>query len=212
MNAKPVSERRLAANRANALKSTGPRTAEGKRTSSQNACKHHLYAKVHKLPPELEQLAFQDAVARTTGVEDPTLRTLLFHRYYLEGHRAYFRMTEAAILEEALALVGGDQRQADHWLVKQKTHLTALQRYYGSLSRQINRTQRAILRYLTQVGQASACAGLQSRPDEYFVNAPDTIKATVANPSNDQTQREIHPATIKPNRTGPHTPSAGRRQ
>lgn len=36
----PISEKRLAANRANAARSTGPRTAEGKARSSRNAVKH----------------------------------------------------------------------------------------------------------------------------------------------------------------------------
>jgi hypothetical protein len=41
---RPVSRRRLAANRANARKSTGPRTAAGKRRVSRNAIKHGLCA------------------------------------------------------------------------------------------------------------------------------------------------------------------------
>jgi hypothetical protein len=36
----PISEKRLAANRANAQRSTGPRTAEGKARSARNAVKH----------------------------------------------------------------------------------------------------------------------------------------------------------------------------
>lgn len=39
---KPLSEKQLAANRANALKSTGPRTAAGKATVSRNSVKHGL--------------------------------------------------------------------------------------------------------------------------------------------------------------------------
>ncbi len=41
----PVSERKLAANRENAKKSTGPRTERGKARSSQNAYKHGFFAK-----------------------------------------------------------------------------------------------------------------------------------------------------------------------
>jgi hypothetical protein len=39
-----VSQKRILANRRNALKSTGPRTAEGKRRSSRNSLKHGHYA------------------------------------------------------------------------------------------------------------------------------------------------------------------------
>jgi hypothetical protein len=40
----PISEKRLAANRANAVRSTGPRSAEGKTRSAQNARKHGFTA------------------------------------------------------------------------------------------------------------------------------------------------------------------------
>jgi hypothetical protein len=49
---KPVSARRLAANRRNAKRSTGPRTARGKRRSSRNALKHGLCAPFERLPTE----------------------------------------------------------------------------------------------------------------------------------------------------------------
>ena len=42
---RPISERKLAANRANAQKSTGPRTPRGKTTSSWNALKHGLLSR-----------------------------------------------------------------------------------------------------------------------------------------------------------------------
>lgn len=42
---KRVTEQQLEANRRNAAKSTGPRTAEGKHRSSRNALKHGLLAR-----------------------------------------------------------------------------------------------------------------------------------------------------------------------
>src|SRR5438045_3231911 len=47
-----ISDRKLAANRANAAKSTGPRTDAGKRASSLNAVAHGLTAHTALLPGE----------------------------------------------------------------------------------------------------------------------------------------------------------------
>jgi hypothetical protein len=49
---RPPSEARLRANRLNARKSTGPRTAEGKQRASLNATRHGLTAQVLTLTPE----------------------------------------------------------------------------------------------------------------------------------------------------------------
>ncbi len=58
MPSKPVSAKQLEANRSNAIRSTGPRTSEGKTRSSQNAMKHGIFA--------------QDVVIRDgDGAEDP---------------------------------------------------------------------------------------------------------------------------------------------
>ena len=48
----PISERQLEANRANALKSTGPKSAEGKKKSSQNARRHGVTAKTTVMTDE----------------------------------------------------------------------------------------------------------------------------------------------------------------
>ena len=42
---RPVSERKIQANRQNALRSTGPTTARGKRNVSRNAIKHGILAR-----------------------------------------------------------------------------------------------------------------------------------------------------------------------
>lgn len=56
---KPISEAKLRANRANARKSTGPRTPEGKRRVRLNALKHGLRSEEMLLPGEDAQ-AFED--------------------------------------------------------------------------------------------------------------------------------------------------------
>jgi len=52
MSTTQISEKRLAANRANAQKSTGPQTSEGKSRSSQNALRHAGYAQATLLPTD----------------------------------------------------------------------------------------------------------------------------------------------------------------
>ena len=48
----PASDKRVAANRANAARSTGPRTPEGKEKSKFNAVRHGLTAQASVLPGE----------------------------------------------------------------------------------------------------------------------------------------------------------------
>ena len=60
----PLSERRLAANRANAQGSTGPRTPEGKAVSSLNAVKTGLCGRAILVADEEEAQAYRDHVKR----------------------------------------------------------------------------------------------------------------------------------------------------
>src|SRR5256885_3914583 len=63
----PISDKQLAANRANAAKSTGPRTPEGKARSARNACTHGFTASSFAVVrlEELDEIARlkQDLVA-----------------------------------------------------------------------------------------------------------------------------------------------------
>ena len=75
-NPKPkrsLSDRALAANRRNAQRSTGPRTAEGKSKIRLNAARHRITAQVQILPPEERQVieAFCQPIADGYHPEGP---------------------------------------------------------------------------------------------------------------------------------------------
>ena len=65
-----VSKRKLAANRANAKKSTGPSTTAGKETVSSNAVQHGLCGRFRVLPCE-DQSEYNDLVRRFMQAEQP---------------------------------------------------------------------------------------------------------------------------------------------
>jgi hypothetical protein len=74
-----TSAARIAANRANARHSTGPRTARGKTASSHNACKHGFRsASAPHTNPEFEALldAFRAEHHPTTLAEESCVRTI----------------------------------------------------------------------------------------------------------------------------------------
>ncbi len=67
----PLSERRLAANRANAQLSTGPRTPEGKAKSSLNAVKTGLCGRAVLLADEDEARAYREHIERVFAWWNP---------------------------------------------------------------------------------------------------------------------------------------------
>lgn len=64
-----ASEKQIAANRANAMRSTGPKTAAGKLKSSRNAYRHGMSGPV---PCDSATSAKVDAIARALAGEKPT--------------------------------------------------------------------------------------------------------------------------------------------
>jgi hypothetical protein len=81
-----ATERQIAANRANAKKSTGPKTAVGKRRSSRNAFRHGLSG---PLPEDSVTLAAIDAIADavSNGADGEGQQTTAFARSQLELKR-----------------------------------------------------------------------------------------------------------------------------
>ena len=115
----------------NALRSTGPRTAEGKTASSRNSLRHGLTARTTVLPGE-DQAEFDALHQGLIGDRQPEGELEL----QLTGEiaaclwrLARARQHEAEILEAALDLYTGSAPQ-----------LELVMRYTGSIERQLNRT------------------------------------------------------------------------
>ncbi len=149
MTKPPISERRLAANRANAKKSTGPRTAGGKRRVSRNASKHSLYAPGFRLPADIEQRLYVQSLERTADIADPQFRALTVHRLMLRGHQRRLFQLEGKLWAEALRVNGGAVPQAALWIRQHQSSLVqALNRYDAWIGVRIRAVQRASLPYL----------------------------------------------------------------
>jgi len=109
-----ISERQLEANRANALKSTGPRTAEGKALASANALKHGLVSQLRILPGLEEVEHWQYHMEQTLHDLEPQghMECLLAERIAL----LLWRLGRTARYEQeaaAAALENAEQRLGD---------------------------------------------------------------------------------------------------
>jgi hypothetical protein len=88
-----VSEKQIAANRANAARSTGPRTQEGKARSAQNARKHGFASATYSIP-------------RAEGLEDlADLKADLLSVYHPVNAQELFAIDRIALAQHALLRV-----------------------------------------------------------------------------------------------------------
>ncbi len=106
-----MTDRQLAANRANAQRSTGPRTEGGKSRSRLNAVKHNLYSKVHIATPE-ETAAFE---AHCAGYRE-ALAPVGFEELELVQSIAEdrWRLKRARSVENSIFARGVHDRSLDH--------------------------------------------------------------------------------------------------
>ncbi|MGC2475665.1 MAG: hypothetical protein WA485_15090 [Candidatus Sulfotelmatobacter sp.] len=70
-NKRPISERKLQANRANAKRSTGPRTEAGKAVARRNALKHGILSRSLDLPSTTPSVDLRSS--NSAGVLAPTI-------------------------------------------------------------------------------------------------------------------------------------------
>ena len=178
---KPLSERKLAANRANARKSRGPKTPEGKRAVRNNALKHGLYAATCAvlLPvddPEDFQASYHQwhRLFTPRDYEEFALLDLLV--------AAHFRLTRQLRIERGIYMqdlelqdmlrAKGNPMPPDH--TDPASGVAYAFRGLASISesnRQIVRLERSFLKYLDQIKK------LHQRPDsEITVPLSDDLR------------------------------------
>ena len=103
MSEKQISEKQLAANRANAQKSTGPRTAEGKQRSRLNACRHGLSGQVDVLPQEDMEAYHQFVSEMVESFKPADARERQLAQAYAS---CQWRINRAASMENCMLTLG----------------------------------------------------------------------------------------------------------
>ncbi len=148
---KPPSERKIAANRANAKKSTGPRTPEGKARSRWNAMKHGILAQA-VIPPSLEPFeSSTDFAGLLAALREHFCPATVIEGILVEIIAAcYWRLARLARAEGgavALSRQGAQVAEAKH-----EDALTTLERNVGALEKALARHDHEAVRRILQIG------------------------------------------------------------
>ena len=98
-----MTDKKLAANRANAHLSHGPITAAGKEKVSRNACRHHLYARTHLLHPAWEARIWDVINPAAACIENPAERARLVDYFFLKLWRLELYSFETRLMNQSIA-------------------------------------------------------------------------------------------------------------
>ncbi|MBN9661222.1 MAG: hypothetical protein J0H49_23720 [Acidobacteria bacterium] len=139
-----ISEKRLAANRANAQKSTGPRTEAGKAAVAENACRTRFFARVHRMPARIAAHFRARAEEKTRCITDPARRALHYDWWMLDGHRVLHESRERALFNAGIEHANGDEAGATAWVLRQSGYIEALNRYAGWIQARLRKVELAL--------------------------------------------------------------------
>ncbi len=187
------SARRLAANRANARKSTGPRTEAGKRASAQNARKTQPCPFTFQLPPHFAAEWLHDALRRTAACPDGRARLLLINRCMLQAHELRWHAIERTLFDTACLETDGSADRASLWLAQRTSAAQGLLSYHRWIARRINRVERCL------AGLAAQSAHIEEAIE---AEAPKTMAAGAGGGS---TFSQLSPSDLGPESTLPIT-------
>jgi hypothetical protein len=169
----PVSNAKLAANKANALLSTGPVTPEGKATSSQNNFKHGLYSK--QLVMKGENPADLDALKADLIAEHQPANTteeLLVN----EMAEQYWRLKRARRIEASIF-------SADSLVIP---HMNAVQRLMASAERGFHKALKTLGELQKQRGfvpQTRPAAGSGGIKDGFESQKQESLTLVAVRPA-----------------------------
>jgi hypothetical protein len=127
---RPISEKKLQANRANAKRSTGPRTPAGKAAVRGNALKHGVRSSAVILPSESIEV-FNEVLLRIKKAREP--KTTEEERLLEEIAGLWWRLRRLGQLEgNSLSSGASDPGSSS------SATLRLIRRYEGSLARQLS--------------------------------------------------------------------------
>ena len=182
MTCPQISERRLAANRANARKSTGPRTAAGKQRVAQNACRHRLYSKIHTLDPAFAAFNHERALTMSAQYADPALRQLHYQLWIEHGYCELAFSIQDDLYAQSNAAYPDDAEFANYAVLCQESLLLALQRFQNRHTRRFDSLVVTIHKFNQNAAksknQTQAAAAARQQAAE--IDEIERIKATAA--------------------------------
>ncbi len=158
---RPLSESQLAARRASAQKSTGPKTPEGKARSSQNALKHGFFAQTALLYYESPEdfVALRDAYLAEYSPQGPTEVHFVMEMANAQYRLRRVRGMEADLIQKLITRdlparglsTGEIQAEALRTLADSSHVLLLLQRYEVMFRRQYERALRLLWEHRDRV-------------------------------------------------------------
>ena len=155
---KPVSPRKLAANRENALRSSGPKTAAGKQRSAQNAYEHGFFA--DRLFPT--QMLIDEDWRRYCQIFD----ALLDH-YHPVGYLEFSCIEKMAVESLRLSRLYGYEQKVLGWSAPfEERSIDRILRYATSVNRQLEKLTAQLeglqARRLAELAECDSC---EAEPD-----------------------------------------------
>lgn len=136
-----VSQKKIAANRANGRKSHGPSTPAGKARSSRNACSHHLYARKFTIHPVWQQRIAAVVGPAIESVENPAEREPLTRYLFLMQWIEELASFQTRLLNDSIARHHGDFARGVHHFATTNPLFLAIGARMHALHRDANRAR-----------------------------------------------------------------------